>query len=566
MNDRVQLYEWTVANRFGQETSGVTAGDMVAQMNRDAPGRGPWTFVSKVAHEHKWETFVEPGRIGISRCTNCGATKPEPPGCIHEWRSYAQEGPMSGIAFCVRCGARQCDVQAFNGLRSGNEELRREITNPAAVNCKHDWKLHVVHGAGFAVEVCNACRMRRPAVSDEPLLDSEANIALNPGAAALADLESKVSLDPGRPDLAPHGFTMVGMGAGDPPKSPFSVELESERLAVVKSFIVMRPSGEGGSTTYENEDDAAEEMELLQEGYNYGVESQIKEIASLRSEVQKLRAWRANGCTHPQEMVRAAMESGTVHNVTARVVTCVFCGHEYPDGTPTSQNDKLTEHIRACEKHPMREVERQFRLATDALVRLSTLGGGNSEGNNIAKDALSNLSRNAINSNTHLNDLGMNQIREVFGMRAESHGLDVATVVSARVCKLERLLSEAIQCLTADDHGGTHAAGRMCPRCELVRNAKALLTLSGRPDVRPNSDWQGRAIDAVIAERRRQDRKWGEQNHGPDRWSLILTEETGEVAKAALENGFQAYCDELVQVAAVALAALECAARGVAKP
>ena len=43
-----------------------------------------------------------------------------------------------------------------------------------------------------------------------------------------------------------------------------------------------------------------------------------------------------------------------------RIVTCVYCGHEYPDGTPTSQDEKLTEHIKVCKKHPMRELERQL--------------------------------------------------------------------------------------------------------------------------------------------------------------------------------------------------------------
>lgn len=43
-----------------------------------------------------------------------------------------------------------------------------------------------------------------------------------------------------------------------------------------------------------------------------------------------------------------------------RIVTCVYCGHEYPDGTPTSQDEKLTEHIKVCEKHPMRGLEQQI--------------------------------------------------------------------------------------------------------------------------------------------------------------------------------------------------------------
>lgn len=40
--------------------------------------------------------------------------------------------------------------------------------------------------------------------------------------------------------------------------------------------------------------------------------------------------------------------SGTKQNV----VTCVFCGHAYPTGTPRAQHDALYEHVGICEKHP----------------------------------------------------------------------------------------------------------------------------------------------------------------------------------------------------------------------
>lgn len=78
----------------------------------------------------------------------------------------------------------------------------------------------------------------------------------------------------------------------------------------------------------------------------------------------------------------------------------------------------------------------------------------------------------------------------------------------------------------------------------------------------------------IREERRRQDAKWGEQNHSPIEWSAILTEEVGEVAKEALELHFAqlqnagksedwyaeklaAYRKEVIQVAAVALAMAE---------
>ena len=72
----------------------------------------------------------------------------------------------------------------------------------------------------------------------------------------------------------------------------------------------------------------------------------------------------------------------------------------------------------------------------------------------------------------------------------------------------------------------------------------------------------------VIKERERQDGLWGEQNHDPILWCAILGEEVGEVNKAGL-NAFNSktsnvlnYClkgyrEELIQVAAVAIAMIE---------
>lgn len=73
-------------------------------------------------------------------------------------------------------------------------------------------------------------------------------------------------------------------------------------------------------------------------------------------------------------------------------------------------------------------------------------------------------------------------------------------------------------------------------------------------------------LQAILKERRRQDRKWGAQNHSPVEWLAILGEEYGESCKAALgphfsdfreDDQFSEYETEMVQVAAVALAAIE---------
>lgn len=80
------------------------------------------------------------------------------------------------------------------------------------------------------------------------------------------------------------------------------------------------------------------------------------------------------------------------------------------------------------------------------------------------------------------------------------------------------------------------------------------------------------AMDDVIAERERQNQKWGEQNHSPMQWLPILMEEVGEASQRAVQAYFggardgqrvhderQAqYREEMVQVAAVAVAMIEC--------
>jgi len=68
-----------------------------------------------------------------------------------------------------------------------------------------------------------------------------------------------------------------------------------------------------------------------------------------------------------------------------------------------------------------------------------------------------------------------------------------------------------------------------------------------------------RAIFEQIAkERKRQDEKWGVQNHHSEKWFTILGEETGEACKASLERDWEGYRQELVESAAVIVAAIEC--------
>jgi len=64
-------------------------------------------------------------------------------------------------------------------------------------------------------------------------------------------------------------------------------------------------------------------------------------------------------------------------------------------------------------------------------------------------------------------------------------------------------------------------------------------------------------VKFIMAERARQDEKWGEQNHDIYKWLAILGEEVGEANKAALENDYSELMQELIQIGAVAVAMIE---------
>ncbi len=82
----------------------------------------------------------------------------------------------------------------------------------------------------------------------------------------------------------------------------------------------------------------------------------------------------------------------------------------------------------------------------------------------------------------------------------------------------------------------------------------------------------GAVLAEILAERQRQDTKWGAQNHAPEVWLMVLAEEVGEANQAVFETLFPTYDkraaqrgprtlaeyrQELIQVAAVAVAAIE---------
>ena len=85
-------------------------------------------------------------------------------------------------------------------------------------------------------------------------------------------------------------------------------------------------------------------------------------------------------------------------------------------------------------------------------------------------------------------------------------------------------------------------------RDELVQVAAVAVAMvedldEGMADTNAISVWGGpwttrtdRVLAHVAAERGRQDAKWGPQHHYPAEWFVILMEEVGEAAQAALDD------------------------------
>ena len=58
-----------------------------------------------------------------------------------------------------------------------------------------------------------------------------------------------------------------------------------------------------------------------------------------------------------------------VRKLTAEqcVLTCVYCGHAYPPGTPGSNHEALTAHVVVCEEHPAMRLRKALSAFIDAI-------------------------------------------------------------------------------------------------------------------------------------------------------------------------------------------------------
>ena len=68
------------------------------------------------------------------------------------------------------------------------------------------------------------------------------------------------------------------------------------------------------------------------------------------------------------------MKPPTMRKDSKMVLTCVYCGMAYPEGTPPYGAQILTDHIRVCEKHPLREAEAKIDKLRKALIGMVGVG------------------------------------------------------------------------------------------------------------------------------------------------------------------------------------------------
>ena len=87
-------------------------------------------------------------------------------------------------------------------------------------------------------------------------------------------------------------------------------------------------------------------------------------------------------------------------------------------------------------------------------------------------------------------------------------------------------------------------------------------TIENKGDLPMNERKINEIYQLIIIERKKQHKKWGDQNHNDFKWLAILTEEVGELAEAVLHDEFGGKAagmteEELLHVAAVAVQWLE---------
>jgi len=136
-------------------------------------------------------------------------------------------------------------------------------------------------------------------------------------------------------------------------------------------------------------------------------------------DVDTMIGWFANAIMAMHDHI---MRKVDVRDKGGRILTCVYCGLEYPQNTPAWGSNILTEHIKVCEKHPLRKAEAEIQklkyLVDDLTEKLKVKRVG--EGEDEFRKFLDNITTdNICNEYVH----GFNDAIQVIKDRFETYEL-----------------------------------------------------------------------------------------------------------------------------------------------
>ncbi len=128
-----------------------------------------------------------------------------------------------------------------------------------------------------------------------------------------------------------------------------------------------------------------------------------------------------------------------------RVLTCAFCGAEYPPGTPESNDAALTAHVRVCPKHPMRETEAEVSRLTDALDTAETCRESLRKGLEQASEQIAEMTAEAKVATAEIEQLRdtVHNYKALLAA-AESAGREVCDERDEARAEIERLKAEEV--------------------------------------------------------------------------------------------------------------------------